>query len=167
MKLIFSDDDYVMLGTGDDIVKTYEGDDIVFGRIGSDMLDGGAGDDVLYGGVGNDTLTGSSGEDIFVFDTKPSASKNIDTITDFSVRSDVIALDHLIFRKVGHAGELASSAFLSNGTGKAADASDRIIYNNKTGILYYDADGSGSGVAVAFAKLDAGLKLTADSFDIL
>ena len=33
------------------------------------------------------------------------------------------------------------------------DASDRLVYNTSTGILYYDADGSGVRASVAIALL--------------
>lgn len=163
-KAIFAEDDDVTLGLGNDNINTFGGDDVVRGRGGADTIIAGSGDDVIYGGSGLDVLTGGTGADIFVFDTKPSA-KNIDTITDFSVKSDVIALDHLIFRAAGRIGDLSSSAF-HIGT-KANDASDRIIYNKNTGALYYDADGKGSDAAIKFAVLDKGLALTAGHFDIL
>jgi Ca2+-binding RTX toxin-like protein len=111
-------------------------------------------------------LFGGSGHDTFVFDTK-AGSSNYDTIDDFSVKDDIIVLDHLIFRGIGKAGDLNASAFYSAAGGKAHDASDRVIYNSKTGDLYFDADGNGSSAAVKFAHLDAGLKLTAADFDLI
>ncbi len=37
---------------------------------------------------------------------------------------------------------------------------DDIVYNKRTGILSYDADGSGKGRAVEFAQVKKGLALT-------
>lgn len=163
-KNIFSGDDEITLGLGSDVVDAFGGDDVIRGRGGNDTIVAGAGNDVIFGGAGMDKLTGGAGADIFVFDTKAS-SRNVDTITDFSVKSDVIALDHLMFRSLGKVGDLSSSAF-HVGT-KAADANDRIIYNKSTGALYYDADGTGDVVAIKFAILGKGLALTAGHFDIL
>jgi Ca2+-binding RTX toxin-like protein len=159
-------DDDVTLGFGSDRFATFGGDDVVRGRAGNDWINAGSGDVVLSGGTGKDTLIGGSGQDYFVFDTKAS-SKNIDVIDDFSVKDDTIILDHLIYRGVGKAGDLAASAFFSNTTGKAADASDRIIYNSKTGGLFYDSDGTGKTAAIQFAVVDPSLKLTASDFDII
>jgi len=63
---------------------------------------------------------------------------------------------------------LTASAFVY-GTA-AADASDRIIFNEATGALVYDRDGTGSAAAVQFATLDpAGFSgtLTAANFLIV
>ena len=49
----------------------------------------------------------------------------------------------------------------------AHDANDRIIYDFTTGALMYDADGNGSGQAMAFAVLATGLPLTLDDFFIV
>jgi len=53
-------------------------------------------------------------------------------------------------------GLLPENRFTVNNTdvaGAATDASQRIIYDLKTGALWYDADGSGEGVATQFATL--------------
>jgi len=51
----------------------------------------------------------------------------------------------------------------------ATTSAHRIIYNNVTGILTYDSNGSLAGGAIAFAKLSSGLQpvLTAGSFQII
>ena len=143
-----------------DTIDGLGGDDKINGREGNDTLLGGTGNDKLYGGAGKDILAGGGGKDHFIFDTKL-ASGNIDKVTDFSVTDDLLLLDHAIFSKLP-AGSLKASAFII-GT-KAADASDRIIYNSKTGDLFYDADGTGKGAAIQIAQLNPGLKLTADDF---
>jgi Ca2+-binding RTX toxin-like protein len=48
----------------------------------------------------------------------------------------------------------------------ASTAQHRIIYNQATGALFYDADGTGAGAQVQFAKLSAGLALTTASFSL-
>ena len=45
-----------------------------------------------------------------------------------------------------------ASAYFYAGT-KAHDANDRIIYNQATGALYYDSDGTGSHAQVQFATI--------------
>lgn len=164
--LILGGDDDVTLGFGNDRFETFGGDDIVRGRAGNDWIKTDAGDDILYGGTGNDKLSAGSGHDIFVFDTK-AGSKNVDTISGFSVKDDMIAIDHLVYRGIGSVGDLDEEAFQINRTGKAEDRSDRVIYNEKTGDLFFDADGSGSHAAVKFAHLAAGLKLTGADFDLI
>ena len=39
-------------------------------------------------------------------------------------------------------------------TAKANDVNDYLIYDTTSDLLYYDADGSGSGAAVAFVKVE-------------
>ncbi|WP_404291242.1 hypothetical protein ACD578_04480 [Microvirga sp. RSM25] len=150
------------------------GADRLVGAGGSDRLNGGAGDDILIGGMGNDTLTGDAGRDVFIFDTKLGTSAtdrkvNYDTIKDFSVADDSIYLDNAIFKKLGSGSaskpKLLSSKFFS--LDKAKDGKDYLIYNKKTGVLSYDADGSGNGQAVEFAQLKKGLALKYNDFFVI
>jgi Ca2+-binding RTX toxin-like protein len=144
--------------------------DILTGGAGKDVFKGGAGDDKVSGGAGNDTLWGEKGKDVFVFDTTLGTSStdrrvNFDTIKDFSVRDDSIHLDNAIFKKLGKVGQLNKSYFTIGD--KAKDKNDYIVYNSKTGVLSYDADGSGKGKAVEFAQLSRNLKMTEKDFFII
>jgi Ca2+-binding RTX toxin-like protein len=49
---------------------------------------------------------------------------------------------------------LTTADFFTLGTA-AADANDRIVYDQTTGNLLYDADGTGATAAVQFATLGA------------
>ena len=62
---------------------------------------------------------------------------------------------------------MKASAFWSNTTGKAHDASDRVIYDKDSGVLYYDADGTGKGASVAFATISKNLALTNKDFFVI
>jgi serralysin len=50
---------------------------------------------------------------------------------------------------------------------KAKDKNDYLIYSKKTGVLSYDADGSGKGQAIEVAKVKAGLELKFSHFYII
>ncbi len=50
---------------------------------------------------------------------------------------------------------------------KAQDAEDRIVYDRKTGALYYDQDGSGSKAQVKIAMLNKNLALTHNDFFVI
>ncbi len=127
----------------------------------SNGITGNNGANILDGRGGNDTIFGSGGADTFLFDTALSASA-FETITDFTVGTDMIKLDRTIFKAIAASGPLASGAFYK-GTA-AHDADDRIIYNSSTGDIFYDADGNGSGAAIKFAHVSTGLAITASSF---
>lgn len=70
---------------------------------------------------------------------------------DFSHADDTMRLDDAVFTGLS-TGLLSSSAFLI-GTA-AGDADDRIIYDDTTGDLFFDADGNGAGAQIQFATLD-------------
>jgi len=132
------------------------GNDVIVGGAGKDRLGGGFGNDKLVGGYGNDTLTGGFGSDLFVFNAKLGTSKtdrsvNFDTVTDFNAAQDTIQLDNAVFRKLAKTGQLSSKYFVAGAKAKAKD--DYIGYDKKTGILWYDADGSGKGAAIEIAVL--------------
>jgi Ca2+-binding RTX toxin-like protein len=145
-------------GTGNAI------DNVIVARGGDDKLSGGGGADILHGGQGLDLLTGGAGADRFVFDTAPSAGRNSDTIADFAAE-DFIVLDRSVFTAAGAQARLSSDAFVL-GTA-AADAEDRLVYDQASGRLFYDADGTGAGAQVLFARLAAGTELGAADFQIV
>lgn len=127
------------------------------GGVGNDRLSGEAGDDRLFGGTGKDILTGGRGKDAFVFDTK-AAKSNVDTIKDFVVRDDTFWIDSSVFIELGKDGSLKASAFWIGS--RAHDKTDRIIYDEKKGVLYYDADGIGGSSQVQIASLSKNLKMS-------
>ena len=132
---------------------------------GDDRLTGGAGFDTLAGGDGNDTLTGGADGDTFIFDAAFGLG-NIDLVQDFTEADDRFLLDQSVFAELG-LGTLSASAFRANVTGRAQDATDRIIYDTDSGFLFYDADGDGAGGRVLWATLDVGLSLTAGHFGVM
>ncbi|MDR6671340.1 calcium-binding protein, partial [Rhizobium sp. 1399] len=137
-------------------------DNVLTGNNGYNWLTGGAGNDRLIGGNGNDVLRGGAGADTFVFDFKPGAYNNIDKIEDFSESAgDKIVLDHDIFTAIDPANFSAGNFVLGT---KALDSNDRLIYDQKTGKLFYDADGSGRDAPLQIATLTNLAALHHDDF---
>jgi Ca2+-binding RTX toxin-like protein len=149
--------------------KGTTGNDTFTGTSGADTYDGVAGNDTLWGKGGNDILTGGAGKDVFVFDTAV-GSGNVDTITDFYAADDEIYLDNAIFTKLG-SGSLSNPTKVNSSyfelREKAVSSNDYLLYNQKTGVLSYDADGSKSGAQVEIAKFKPGTALTYNDMFII
>jgi Ca2+-binding RTX toxin-like protein len=131
---------------------------------------GNSGGNRLWGGGGHDVLKGNVGRDVFVFDVKANKS-NFDRIADFNVKDDTIWLDNKVFTKLGRKGTETDPAKLSKDVfvvgSKAKDKNDYIVYDNKKGILYYDADGSGRGKVAEIAALSKKLAMTYKDFFVI
>jgi Ca2+-binding RTX toxin-like protein len=138
---------------------------VLTGNVVANRLSGGAGNDRLDGDAGSDTLIGGTGKDTFVFSLLGNPWNNLDRITDFVAADDTMRLDNAQYAAVGADGALTAAAFRIGAA--AADASDRIVYNQTTGALYYDSDGTGAGTMLQFAQLTAGTVLTAADFVIV
>lgn len=149
--------------TGNNALTGNDGNNMLNGAVGRDSLFGGVGNDVLVGGTGNDTLSGGAGKDFFKFNAALKA--NTDKITDFIVVDDTIQLENSIFTKLKVTGVLSAGNFVKAAT--AQDSNDYILYNSATGAVSYDADGSGSGVAVQVALLGVDLSLTFADFVVI
>jgi Ca2+-binding RTX toxin-like protein len=150
--------------TGDELANSLRGGS------GADTLSGGLAVDTMAGGLGRDLLTGGEGGDVFVFDHKP-GSLDWDTLADFEGAGvpdgDVLQLSHAIFSTLA-VGALSATAFQSGLVNVANNAGTRIVYNQSSGELFYDADGSGSGAALKLAVLaNHPSALSADDFLIV
>lgn len=149
------------------IITTSTGDDRLQGLAGDDSLYGWDGNDRLIGGPGLDYLLGGTGADRFEF--YDPETDGADLLPEFDPTEDVIGLyvgnasfPLSAYKTAGlpSSGAIAPEQF-HVGT-SAQDASDRLIYDDTTGDLWFDADGSGIGEAVLIATLLDAPALTAN-----
>ncbi|GMM91790.1 beta strand repeat-containing protein [Qipengyuania sp. MTN3-11] len=127
------------------------------GNGGNNAISGDQGNNVLVGGAGNDRLTGLGGADTFHFAN--TGTTNADVIVDFASGSDRISLDSGTF---DFGASFEASEFV-NGR-EATAAGPQILYDQATGQMFYDADGTGVGAAQLFAQLQPGTAVTAADF---
>ena len=139
---------------------------MITGNARANGLAGFAGNDRLFGGAGNDILAGGAGNDIFVFDTALNSVTNRDIVADFTHAQDKLWLDNAVMTRLGAGVHALNPAFFRAGPA-AADANDYIVYNRAAGLLSYDADGNGHGLAIAFAQLTTKPVLTAGDFLVM
>jgi Ca2+-binding RTX toxin-like protein len=147
-------------------ITAYSGNDTLLGGAGKDTLLGDHGNDILVGGADNDSLVGGTGNDSFVFDSGSpfrAVDLGIDTISDFEVNADRIALSRTTFTKLG-----SSITFENVASRELAEKSSAlIVYARNTGGLYYNENGTtaGLGAGEQFATLTANLSgLSASNF---
>jgi Ca2+-binding RTX toxin-like protein len=121
-------------GTGNDA------DNRITAGAGKNTLFGGAGNDYLEGGNGNDVMNGGAGVDTFVLNAPKSG---VDTLSDFTTGIDKISIAANLYGGGLVAGDALVSNQLLIGTGsKATTTTQRFIYKNTTGELFFDGDGS-------------------------
>jgi Ca2+-binding RTX toxin-like protein len=160
---------FINLSTGLGFGNAAEGDVLngienATGSIFGDALIGTAGANRLAGNSGNDMLVGHGGADQFVFDAALNAATNLDTITDFAPGEDKILLDNAVFAGLAE-GALGLNVFIA--APAATGGSNRIVYDQATGALYYDSDGFGSDPAIQFATLTNRPTLTTADFLVI
>ncbi|MHC5826576.1 MAG: calcium-binding protein, partial [Nostoc sp.] len=139
------------------------GNDTLYGGNSNDILTGGNGNDILTGGNGNDTLYGGAGTDTFAFN---SFYEGVDRLYDFNATNELIQVS-----AAGFGGGLSIGSFKTSqftlGT-SATTSTQRFIYDNITGGLYFDQDGSADAFTqVKFAQLSTGLSLTKNNFVVV
>jgi uncharacterized delta-60 repeat protein len=143
------------------MIKGSQFNDVLTGGSGNDQLMGGAGNDVLAGGKGADTLTGGTGADTF----RLSGDVKTDHINDFLSGTDRIELDNALFKALLTEGQLAANQFAQGAA--ATTATQRIVYDQPTGNLWYDLDGAAKGKAVLIAVLDNHVKIAYTDFWVI
>lgn len=152
-------------GFGDTVVNKGKMGDVLLSD-GADVFrskGGKAKAGLIDAGDGNDLVVLGHKADKLLFDTFLNAATNVDTIRKFDSGKDAFYLDEDIFTTITP-GTLSATEF-HKGTA-ATDADQRIIYDRKSGALYYDSDGTGVFAQTQFAQFDAGTKLKASDFTI-
>ena len=120
-------------------------------------------DNTLSGREGNDTLRGQDGADTFLFDTTP-GSGNVDQIVDFTPGEDRIAIDDALVAGLGRGG--LSARNFQDGP-RADEGNDRILYDQATGRLSIDNNGSAAGGEVLLAILQNRADLSAEDIVLI
>ena len=144
-------------------------DAAIVGTNKKDKISGSAKNEILAGFKGKDILKGGGGADGFLFD-KPTGfgKKQMDKILDFdSEELDKILVDRKAFglsRKIKFRAVNRKSQLK-----KASRTKVDFVYENKTGLLYFNENGkkSGFGGGGLFAQLQGKPELFADDFRIV
>jgi Ca2+-binding RTX toxin-like protein len=162
-------DDHLRGGDGRDTLFGGAGDDSLAGDAGNDRLSGGRGSDWLAGGAGADRLAGGAGADIYDYRLEEDwAGSGMDRIIGFrgnqtildeagdlaGLNGDVLLVKLGVLESTsGYIGEgfvnPAAGGYatlhedgLTIGVEATADHA-QFVYNPKTGVLGFDADGGG------------------------
>lgn len=136
--------------------------DVLIGNDEYNVLLGGAGNDRLVGAGGSDTLIGQDGIDTFVFAL---ADSGVDRIYQFTSGSDLLEFEAADLGGSIGTGALNASELTFGAAASGANA--QFIYNSADGILSFDADGDGAGLAQAIVQLTGAPALSVNDFDIV
>jgi hypothetical protein len=140
---------------------------------GYDIITGGTGDDTFIGGRGNDTFVISyietSGSDQFF---KFTTSTDVATVAEGrdTLQFSTVDLLHVVgFTAAGSGAALtlldgSNVAFVEGAGAVSTDAVATFVYDDTTGVLSFDADGTGAEAAINVGTFysDSGLTLVND-----
>ncbi len=152
--LISADLSVAQDGLGNALANTIIGNGTVntlSGGGGGDFLVAGGGNDTLIGGTGLDVLQGNSGADRFLWNALVEVG---DVIQDFVSGEDKLVFDASAFIQFGPA-LVEGVNFVSNTAPIAATANATFLWDSDDTVLYFDADGTGTGGPVLVADLQA------------
>jgi len=142
---------------GNDILHGGRGTDILIGGTGNDLIFGEKGNDHLNGGEGKDTLVGGVGNDVFMIDETNDVIHGFVSIGTFG--GDVMIFDgypryEIALADIPYGGSPVMDQF--NIGSSPATANTRFFYNQDTGGVFFDPDGTGSAAAIQLASLAPG-----------
>ncbi len=131
------------------------GNDQLVGNAANNRIFGLAGNDRLNGGAGDDLLTGGAGRDTFLFDSGrafASSDFGVDQVVDFQRSLDKILLDKSSFGNI-----TSRQIAIVSRDSQVAASSGKIVYSRGTGGLFFNANGSSSGLGQGslFAVIDS------------
>jgi Ca2+-binding RTX toxin-like protein len=163
---------------GDDLIDLSgrSTDCVAEGLRGDDIILGGSGNDTLIGGYGKDLLRGNGGSDVFDYRAAEDwADQDRDTIDDFggntaalsnaasleTLNGDVLLVNWSLLAgqpdfvgtgfsapTAGHYSTLTAAWLSSHADGSADAAHAQFVYDAASGLVSFDADGTGSASAV-------------------
>ena len=166
-----ADNDQAIGGAGDDSLFGASGNDSLDGGDGNDTLAGGAQRDTLAGGDGQDRLVGGDGQDRLVGGADADVfvlggtTASRDTIADFVSGLDSLEVSLALFGGDLTEGGDATGHFVLGLAPTAATAT--FLYQQSTGRLFFDADGTGAGARMLVAILEDQAALAATDFSIV
>lgn len=147
-------DNFIWGNDGANQIDGKGGNDVIFTSGGDDTVLGGGGDDTIVRGLGSKTVTGGAGADTFVVGLFQPGTSGSMKVTDFTNGVDrVVIISEGLFNFPAF-GTPPESA-IAEGT-SAKDADDRIIYDQASGNLWLDVDGTGATAQQLVANFGAG-----------
>jgi Ca2+-binding RTX toxin-like protein len=173
----------VMGSTGNDVILGKWTSEFLAGSHGDDYIAGRNGNDIIDGGWGADTLNGGLGRDKFVFNAIQTEDFGDyfaiviappDVIVDFTPGSDKLVFKNGAFDEGASEGWGAAQwgaaedwFYAAANATSGHDASDRLVYDTTSGILYYDLDGDGGTGAFMVAQLQGAPALVPDDITVI
>ena len=155
----------VALGTsGANTFDAADGYGVYYGFGGGDTLNGGDNGNTFIGGAGNDILTLGAGADKVLLDSLTGS----DTVNGFNPTDDLVQLAKSAMTALGVVGGLTDAEFESGaGLAAATEGTTRIFFNETSGALFYDADGSGAGASIQLATFAGAPAITLNDLFIV
>jgi hypothetical protein len=151
------------LGDGATDLRLYGINDIYAnGNDAANTLIGNFGDNRLFGGDGLDNLTGGDGQDTFVFLNR---FHDKDQLTDFVSGQDTIEVGREGFSNDLSLGVLGADSFAFGSAASISQA--QFYYDQTTGQLWFDRDGTGVQDAFTVAELGASTALERTDIQIV